>query len=556
MQNDFHYYVTYIVARIAGFKISDAKLIGHCAALVDEAYDNGKAHPIPLDQNRDPIPLTSHYVFDKKHQRKDLGRTQDTVLPWMAFHFLPGGDIDLYHLKSKKMKKAKGREDKWETQQRLVCAPHSHSSDPNLSPYLSNMMILDLINLSNPSSEGNKFFEKYNEERFNNNIDMHQIRLCLLGIRMHVFADTFAHQGFAGISSAKLNRPNKVTHHNRWLINPFQTTRVSWMDKRAPSYITSFGHGCLGKYPDIPSAIFTWTRKGDGLEIGRNNPEAFQEAFFQMIKAMGEICPSWKIQGPEHEKNIRDAYGKEIFNATFFSKTLDNNSREKRDKILSEIVTKIEEVQLGLYEKDGLYSGLGSLDYTAFAIAAEYHKSWFLKNIQNPKAMGKPLVQILQLIQRKPDMKDLESKEGTEKIVEEFDDRIAPLQKSPSKLAFIPELKRPHPRPSKKPSTSVNEIRHERVPKGPPPPRPKKVATPPQAVIQFIRHHRISKQFLEDIRDVKADKYLTAFELLLPKIRKNPRYDSVWESYTIKFARGLTDEQWHRIERELESLNQ
>jgi hypothetical protein len=118
--------------------------------------------------------------------------------------------------------------------------------------------------------------------------------LQLIGIASHVYADTFSHYGFSGISSSK----NKVDAGSIELIDvqdegmkAFLTTKFGrFMKKFAPSMIMdnwrsfagsfaekasgALGHGAVGTYPDRPFLHWSFNYESGGLS-DRDNPATF-----------------------------------------------------------------------------------------------------------------------------------------------------------------------------------------------------------------------------------------------------------------------------------------
>ena len=147
-----HYYGTYAMARAAGISPEACQIIATAAEFVD---DNGKKEHIPFpDGGRLDFVPTAHHMTNRAN--KDV---HDQRLVWLPFHFIPGNIGDTMH-------------------EKLVCQKDSD-------------IVRELV-------ENNK---KMAKEPF---------RLYLIGITAHVYADTFAHYGFSGISSP-LNRIDQST---------------------------------------------------------------------------------------------------------------------------------------------------------------------------------------------------------------------------------------------------------------------------------------------------------------------------------------------------------
>ena len=101
-----------------------------------------------------------------------------------------------------------------------------------------------------------------------------------LGIAMHVYADTWAHQGFAGINH-KINKASNIRSQDH--------KDDARLLKKLANYFLSrafpLGHGAVLTYPDRP--YIDWRYKnGMGQAVARNNTEDFVEAADNMCLAM------------------------------------------------------------------------------------------------------------------------------------------------------------------------------------------------------------------------------------------------------------------------------
>lgn len=266
MQIDGHHAGTYVTARLAGFEHAEAEIISYAAQYVDDATNEG---PIQF--------LDNPYMYARissAHRMIDYNNLIDVKnhLAWLPFHFLPGnglltaGDSPLGGEIGK-----------------LTCRPDS--------PIARDMLRMALRDCNKPRG-------------------IHR-----LGIAMHVYADTFAHQGFIGALSdgncAKNvtsgdpdtdTRIQAVTKKELWrkvwseikaavqliwtslqmAFREHKSLFKYWRDffKRAP-----LGHAATDTFPDQPYLVWQyvdWT----GALVTRNNPSTFMQAFNMMTKAM------------------------------------------------------------------------------------------------------------------------------------------------------------------------------------------------------------------------------------------------------------------------------
>jgi hypothetical protein len=99
-----------------------------------------------------------------------------------------------------------------------------------------------------------------------------------LGITMHVYADTWAHQGFAGV---KHDINNVVDISETGISDAFQDGLVNFINKSIPE----LGHGQAYVFPDMPFLSWEYVN-GHGKKVARNNTDIFCEAADALCKAM------------------------------------------------------------------------------------------------------------------------------------------------------------------------------------------------------------------------------------------------------------------------------
>ncbi|MES9906835.1 MAG: DUF6765 family protein, partial [Sedimenticola sp.] len=159
MQIDFHHTVTYIVARLAGFNHKKAEVIAYCAQYVDDATNAGLIH---FNNEAMYKRISSAHKMLDYHNFEELANHQ----VWIPFHFLPGnGGM------------AAGKNPDGSFIEKLVCLPNS--------PIAQEMVRACIEQQDTPYA------------------------LHRLGVTMHVLADTWAHQGFAGVSH-KINNASGI----------------------------------------------------------------------------------------------------------------------------------------------------------------------------------------------------------------------------------------------------------------------------------------------------------------------------------------------------------
>ena len=154
MQLDMHYYGTYAMARAAGMAVKHAKVVAYAAQYTDDStqndsephVDGGMFHTIATAHTGSEAIVNS--ALDHHEQR----------CVWVPFHFYPGGEGN-------------------SLSEKLTCV-----KDGALAQEMVKNHIRHAVSVKD------------------------QYGLALMGITAHVYADTFSHYGFSGVSS----RHNKV----------------------------------------------------------------------------------------------------------------------------------------------------------------------------------------------------------------------------------------------------------------------------------------------------------------------------------------------------------
>jgi len=245
MQEDMHYYATYAMARAAGLQVKYAKTAAYAAQYVDDSTandsevhdDGGMLQTIATAHtNSEAI---KHAAADHVEQRK----------VWVPFHFFPGNEGDTLS-------------------EKLACV-----KDGELAQEMVRNHIQHAVSVKN------------------------EYGLALMGITAHVYADTFSHYGFSGVSS----RSNAVESdsfefdvQNKHMLTYINNKYTRFIEKYTPSFIIdnwrklagsgaelavgALGHGGVGTYPDRPFLNWRFTYEKDERDSGwRNNQETFLE---------------------------------------------------------------------------------------------------------------------------------------------------------------------------------------------------------------------------------------------------------------------------------------
>ena len=232
MQIDFHHATTYVVARLAGFPQAQAAIVAHASQYVDDAIGSGI---IRFDNG------ALYSRISAAHRMVDPKNVDDLTnhLVWLPFHFLPGNDG-----------LAEGLTPIGSFIDKLVCRPDS--------PVARKMVRQAIIDQDRPYG------------------------LHRLGVVMHVYADTWAHQGFAGV----LHKVNEVENAKETGTSGVFTKGISsFLSDILDGAIPPLGHGRATILPDMP--FLSWKyRNGRKETVERNNTDQFCQAAEWMCRAM------------------------------------------------------------------------------------------------------------------------------------------------------------------------------------------------------------------------------------------------------------------------------
>jgi hypothetical protein len=233
MQIDFHHAVTYVAARGAGFSPQDAEVIAYAAQYVDDAVCDGT---VCFSTGAAYTRISSAHKTVDPHNMDDISNH----LVWLPFHFLPGNG---------------GKKSDQEVEgtfiDKIVCRPDSEVAKD----------VLELTLQARGKANA----------------------LHRLGVTMHVYADTWAHQGFAGVLH-DINEVDDAQEIGKEGIFSGNLGEVvtGWIAER---FVPALGHGRAQVLPDMP--FLKWQYKdGRGTPIERDNTDLFCRAADEMCKFM------------------------------------------------------------------------------------------------------------------------------------------------------------------------------------------------------------------------------------------------------------------------------
>ncbi|MFV8754090.1 DUF6765 family protein [Nannocystaceae bacterium ST9] len=314
MDTDFHYYGTGAAAVNAGFEPEEAAWIANAAEFVDWFNSDYWSYWSLFVEGKSETYTNYPQLSCQSIDWKMIADYDSDI--WNAFHFPPGNSAH---------RPVRGTE--WITQfqaAHLVRATGLGPSDAKklcrpYSPFALDMIndtvgkCTELRKLRGNSEALAKLVDDWLDGRTRISVkDPWRLALTLLGIRMHILADTWAHQDFTGGASAAINGAGTLNYIYAGGDNaPLQST--SWTGTlwvlgkdtdcaaapNVPGDAACRGHGQVGHFPDYSWLTFiypaAWLPEGGYLL--RNNPSQYVPAWrwlsFVMAMANGRSFSSF-----------------------------------------------------------------------------------------------------------------------------------------------------------------------------------------------------------------------------------------------------------------------
>lgn len=266
MNKDFHYYGTYSAAILAGYTHEESLRIARSAFFVDLC-----TKPVLSSVGAPVEAATTMLAMEMADAGSDPISQQDVTRIWASFHFLPG---DLYS-------ERKGCGKRYMKRYHLICKPNGD-------------LLVEAV--SQVKGKG----------------------LEAAGLAMHVLADTWAHQNFAGTPSRVINdtnyhfyeilpdgseRPVKFGSNPIAGDDPEKGIYVNSVRQSKETSVMNLGHGRAGHLPDYSFMRYKYMPAwADYEEILKDNPSDFMHAYCQMIYALKYL----KAEGGVFEKDTYD----------------------------------------------------------------------------------------------------------------------------------------------------------------------------------------------------------------------------------------------------------
>ena len=281
MNSDFHYYATYCAAVLAGYSHEESTEICYSDQMVDLCTRT------LLDTLKAPLSAaTTQLQLELMDARTDIIGLQDITRIWASFHFLP---YDLHA--EPKHRTSKGYKNKY----RLICKPNGELLAPTVTL------------AKNKGTQA-------------------------VGIAMHILADTWAHQYFAGTPSLVINNTNSYFYELFEDEDGYREKKLNFRHSASapddlensiytnslytPSEnsIMNLGHGRAGHLPDYCFIKYKYLPAwGDYEEIIKDNPSDYRHAFCQMIYAMKYLRGDFEqFEADRYDWDAIEPYKEEI----------------------------------------------------------------------------------------------------------------------------------------------------------------------------------------------------------------------------------------------------
>ncbi|MBO6178399.1 MAG: hypothetical protein J6O04_04440 [Selenomonadaceae bacterium] len=234
MDLDFHYGTIYVLSRWAKFGSGNANLIAASSQMVDDNYDDNPFSDAEEEKN---IALGIHVRYSCQNIWGNItGKGNPEV--WIPFHFLPGLQGE-------------------DTDSKLVCKKNSALAKKLRARLLETTL---------------------------DNADF----AFRLGVGLHVYADTWAHQEFAGINTT-INKVQSLIFSNHGSVIEKVLDELvgsSSIISKIMDQINPLGHASAVHCPDMP---YLWWKSGGHFTDGRKNWDEFMEASEDIFRLLQQV---------------------------------------------------------------------------------------------------------------------------------------------------------------------------------------------------------------------------------------------------------------------------
>jgi hypothetical protein len=158
---------------------------------------------------------------------------------------------------------------------------------------------------SQPGEENESFAELILNDAAREPLKNRKRRLCRIGIALHTYADTWAHQFFSGRHSAAENDVENINLYDRRK-ESYQRPAI---ENIILDMLPRIGHAEAGFFPDLAFQKWRYHSRHSPIAIERDNTSEFLEAarmMYDRLAAMKKQKPSEPIPWQTLEPDIRD----------------------------------------------------------------------------------------------------------------------------------------------------------------------------------------------------------------------------------------------------------
>lgn len=397
MNQDYHYCATFLASSRADFTEEDSDKIAWAALMVDEMtkkqYKNmnypdylaeitGYEYYIPgaaaYDVLRDYIQkvICENNNIDKKEFTGVLEHTVDSEFEantqlereiWIPFHFLPG------NLEKKTYDQVN---EEWRYRNKFEGIDPERSFDKVWDEK-------DFACMCFPNSELAEEMVKDTRKVFHRESYSKEFKLMLLGIRMHVLADTWAHQGFTGSRNFWCNNVSIVRKASRDL-----GSALAWSnDNHSLSYL---GHLKMGHLPDQGYQKYSYQAQWKKQRIEVDNVARFSNALAQMYNALMFIqsdepsslyISKWDdFERESNESSIKDTMVAEMKRLISFAEGVLSRDPHNDDGNQIMYWKEVLPIPINTYEEA---KNINRELYFSYVSAAAYHRKWVMREVNS-----------------------------------------------------------------------------------------------------------------------------------------------------------------------------
>ncbi len=456
MQKDFHYYMTYMAARAAGVGIGRSRRMAEWSEVIDEAF-NGIVPRASQDEGTQWVaspwvPSVDGIKSGKVHRTVTstkvtrlgpsvrLGTVGRDAIPWIAFHFLPGlsgedgeanpyeldvaqrlrvlnawhakarfggdesrGQIDqlleVYHEDGTPRSDTPGQ---WEGLQKLICWPNSATAKALVEDVESFATALadgaaveDHIARTGLEdvAQSAALLDRSLGELGLGGTTVDGLMEALVGARMHVYVDTWAHQGFLGANVPAVNATDAVKASHGGAAQPqYEVALHTGAIAKKLRDSVNLGHAQVDSFADHPAIDFEWRRVWDDQTFTRDNPAEFAKAYRAAVRLFGTTAErlGWRQEEPPVGEWHPDEIGEAFFRELLEPDTDGDFGAAKEwrcDQLFARIVSTDGKVLLPFGAADPDFGIIRHVyvtrrvDLAYYSLAALYHQKWVEKRI-------------------------------------------------------------------------------------------------------------------------------------------------------------------------------